>query len=102
MTSEEINIAIQKGIDNGATQVNTATGFTFNSDGLKVAKSGSEISTQITEDGMSVSKDGEEVLTANNQGVKAIDLHATTYLIIGENSRLEDYGGRTGCFWIGW
>ena len=39
---------------------------------------------------------------ADNLGVKAEDLHATTYLIIGNNSRLEDYNtNRTGCFWIG-
>lgn len=102
MTSEEINIAIQKSIDNGASQVNTATGFTFNADGLKVAKEGSEISTQITEDGMTVNKDNKEVLTANNKGVTAIDLKATTYLIVGDNSRFENYGStRTGCFWIG-
>ena len=51
---------------------------------------------------MKVKKNDEEVLTANNEGVKAIDLHATTFLIIGEYSRLEDFGGnRTGCFWIG-
>ena len=43
-----------------------------------------------------------EVLTANNQGVDAANLHANTYLIIGEYSRFEDYGnGRTGCFWVG-
>ncbi|MBE6782978.1 MAG: hypothetical protein E7536_03085 [Ruminococcaceae bacterium] len=63
---------------------------------------GKEIKTQITEDGMTVYKNDEEVLVANNEGVKAEDLHATTYLIIGTNSRFEDYGnGRTGCFWIG-
>ena len=46
-------------------------------------------------------KNNEEVLTANNIGVDAKNLHATTYLIIGSNSRFEDYGSRTGCFWIG-
>ena len=42
------------------------------------------------------------VLTANSVGVDAANLHATTYLIIGTNSRLEDYDtNRTGCFWVG-
>ena len=58
--------------------------------------------TTITEDGMTVYRNDEAVLTADNQGVKAEDLHATTYLIIGANSRFEDYGtNRTGCVWIG-
>ena len=47
-------------------------------------------------------KVNEKVLNANNQGVDAKNLHATTYLIVGKNSRFEDYGNsRTGCFWIG-
>jgi hypothetical protein len=43
----------------------------------------------------------EAMLTADDSGVQAKNLHATTYLIVGKNSRFEDYGGRTGCFWIG-
>jgi hypothetical protein len=43
-----------------------------------------------------------KLLTANKEGVVAKDLHATTYLIIGKNSRFEDFGSdRTACFWIG-
>lgn len=57
---------------------------------------------KLTEDGMTVFKNDEAVLTANNIGVDALNLHATTYLIVGTNSRFEDYGdNRTGCFWIG-
>jgi hypothetical protein len=45
------------------------------------------------------------VIYAKNEGVMAYDLHAKTYLIIGESSRFEDYEKngetRTGCFWIG-
>jgi hypothetical protein len=100
MTEEEINLAIKTNLITGVSQVTTSTGFTFNGDGLTVSKEGSEITTQITEDGMTVSKDNKEVLVANNEGVQAEDLHATTYLIIGENSRFEDFGSRTGCFWI--
>jgi hypothetical protein len=103
MSAEDVTIQIQKEMSNGTTKVLTSTGFTFNEDGLTVNKSGSPISTQITEDGMAVSRNGYEVLKADNEGVKAEDLHATTYLIIGETSRLENYdsGNRTGCFWIG-
>ena len=102
MTAEQIKYTISSELEKGTDKVTTSTGFTFDSTGLTVNKTGSEISTTITEDGMRVSKDNKEVLTANNKGVKAIDLHATTYLIIGSNSRFEDYGtNRTGCFWIG-
>lgn len=102
MTSEEVNIAIKKELENGTNRVQTITGFTFDETGLKVSKPDSEIDTQISEDGMKVNKNGSTVLSVNNEGVKAEDLHATTYLIMGKNSRFEDYGSnRTGCFWIG-
>lgn len=102
MTSEQVNIAIQQQLANGVNSVTTTTGFTFNQDGLTVSKSGKEISTTITEDGMTINKNGNALLTANNVGVEAANLHATTYLIVGKNSRFEDYddGKRTGCFWI--
>ena len=101
ITEEQVTLQIENAISNGVDKVETATGFTFNEAGLKITKSDSEITTQITQDGMSVYKNDSEVLTANNEGVTAIDLHAKTYLVIGENSRLEDYGKRTACFWIG-
>lgn len=102
ITPEEVELAIKKEIDNGVNKVTTATGFTFDEVGLTVSKSDSEMKTTITEDGMIVYKNDDAVLTANNIGVDATNLHATTYLIIGTNSRFEDYGeDRTGCFWIG-
>lgn len=102
MSAEEVQIEIEKQMVNGANKVITSTGFTFDNEGLKITKTDSEINTSITEDGMTVYKNNSAVLTANNQGVKAVDLHATTYLIIGNNSRFEDFdSGRTGCFWIG-
>ena len=58
--------------------------------------------TTISDDGMKVFKNNEAMLVANNVGVDAVNLSATTYLIIGTNSRFENYGtDRTGCFWIG-
>ena len=102
ITPEEMEIAIKKEMDNGVEKVITKTGFTFDEVGLTVSKTDSEMATTITEDGMIVYKNDEAVLTANNIGVDATNLHATTYLIIGNNSRFEDYGSsRTGCFWIG-
>lgn len=76
--------------------------YQFGTEDFTIEKTGSEMKTRISEDGMKVYKNGEEVLTANNAGVNAVNLHASTYLIIGKNSRFEDYGeNRTGCFWIG-
>ena len=103
MTSDAVVLEIQSQLSNGVDKVKTTTkGYTFDDDGLTVSQSGSEMKTQITEDGMLVFKNDKAVLTANNIGVNALNLHATTYLIIGNNSRFEDYGSnRTGCFWIG-
>ena len=102
MTSDEINLAISTEIAKGTDKVITSTGFKFDDDGLTISKSDSEMTTNIDEDGMSIFRNNEEVLTADNTGVNATNLHATTYLIIGNNSRFEDYGSdRTGCFWIG-
>ena len=102
MTSHDIQLAISTEIAKGTDKVTTSTGFTFNDKGLTINKSDSEMRTNIDEDGMSIFKGSQEVLTANNIGVDAQNLHATTYLIIGTNSRFEDYGSdRTGCFWIG-
>lgn len=102
MSADEINYSISSAMSEGVEKVTTSTGFTFNEEGLHISKTDSEITTSITEDGMQIFKNDDAVLTADNEGVKAEDLHATTYLIIGSNSRIEDYGSnRTGCFWIG-
>ena len=102
ITAEDVKLEIAKELENGVDKVITKTGFTFNENGLAVNKANSEMKTTITEDGMQVYKNNNTVLTANNMGVDALNLTATTYLIIGNNSRFEDYGSnRTGCFWIG-
>lgn len=74
---------------------------TLDRNGLTVSQDGSEMETNINHDGMLIRKNGQTVLTANNQGVDAQNLHATTYLIVGNNSRFEDWGNYTACFWIG-
>lgn len=82
--------------------VTTKTGFTFDDEGLTVSKTGSEMTTQVTEDGMTVSRSGTQVLVVDNQGVEATNLHAKTFLILAGKARLEPYGAdRMGCFWIG-
>lgn len=105
MTDEAVEIKINEALSNGVDSVETTSGFTFNQDGLKVSSSDSDIYTLIDEDGMDISigDDPEPVLAANNSGVNAMNLTARQFLIIGTNSRFEDYSNktRTGCFWIG-
>lgn len=105
MTTEDVQILISNSMSDGIDKVTTSTGYKFDSEGLSISKSDSDISTQITENGMTVFNKDEEVLVANNEGVKAQNLHATTYLIIGNTTRFEDFieNGqlRTGAFWIG-
>lgn len=97
-----VEITVEQKLAEGVEKVVTASKkYTFDDGGLKIKSSSSNISTTITEDGMTIERSGHEVLTANNEGVKAEDLHATTYLIIGNTSRLEDYNNRTTCYWIG-
>lgn len=106
ISAEDVQLQIKSELANGVDKVTTSTGFTFDETGLTVSKSGSEMTTNIDEDGMSVFRDNTEVLTADNTGVTAYNLTAKTYLIVGENSRFEDFTStsgeaRTGCFWIG-
>lgn len=92
-------------MENGVDRVETKTGYTFDKDGLFITKSDEEMSNFIDNTGMYVQRHNEDILIANNKGVVATNLHANTYLIVGEGdgrSRFEDYGtDRTGCYWIG-
>ena len=104
ITQNDLNIAISSvNVDH----VTTTTGYTFNEDGLRINKSGSEITNRIDNTGMYVERSGEAVLTANNEGVNAINLTARQFFIIGNNSRFENYSlpgvdeNRTACFYIG-
>lgn len=77
-------------------------GFTADENGLLLENPNSVMKTRFTDNGLSVYKSDEETLVADDTGVKAINLHAKNYLIVGDNSRFENYGKkRTGCFWFG-
>ena len=101
MTSEEIRVEIEKEFSKGTDKVTTSTGVTVDENGLSIDRSDSEMKTNISHDGMKIYRNAEEVLSATNKGVDAVNLHATTYLIVGNNSRFEDWGQYTACFWIG-
>lgn len=108
-TEENFSLAINQAKEDirgeGASKVVTSTGFTFDETGLTITKSDSSFYTQIDDNGMEVKYNDNAILVADNQGVSAQDLHARTYLIIGDQSRFETYtkndSERTGCFWIG-
>lgn len=101
MNADSVDIKITKAIGD-IDSVQTSTGYTFDEDGLNIHKDGEEMHNTLDNTGMYVRRSGTDVLTANNEGVNAINLTARQYLIIGQNSRLEDYpGGRTACFFIG-
>ena len=105
LDAEAVRVEIEKEISDGVDRVVTKTGYVFNEDGISISKEGEEIKNKLDNTGMYVKKQDEEILTANKDGVKATDLHAKTFLIIGAGngrSRFEDYGAdRTACFWIG-
>lgn len=107
LESDGLKIELENIYTNGAKQVTTETGFTFDREGLTIDSSDSATKTQVTPDGMTVyAKDANgtenEVLEATSDGVDATNLHAKTFLIVGGRSRFENYGDdRTGCFWIG-
>ena len=101
ISPEEVEIKISEAI-NGIDSVETSTGYTFDKDGLNIHKDGEEMHNTLDNTGMYVRRSGTDVLTANNEGVNAINLSARQYLIVGNNARFEDYSGnRTACFYIG-
>jgi len=69
--------------------------------GVKVSKSGEEMSSLQSNTGFFVKRDTDEVLGADNSGVRAINIWAKNYLSVGKNSRIEDYQDGTGCFFTG-
>lgn len=105
-TAEGLTVQITNIQNNGVDNIRTSTGYTFGADGLNISKSGEEMQTRIDNTGQYVTRSGEAILTANNEGVDAINLHARQYLIIGNNDRFEDYSTasdphRTGAFYVG-
>lgn len=103
--SDSVDIKISEAVE-GIDSITTATGYTFDQNGLHIQKTvngeADEIENLIDNTGMYVLRDGENILSANNEGVDAINLRSRQFLIIGTNSRIEDYEyGRTACFYIG-
>lgn len=101
VTAEDLNIAIAEIKTTGVTSVTTETGYTFDKDGLKIQKSDSEMSSLLDNDGLVVKRDNTEVLTVRSAGVETENLTVRTYFTIGDNTRVENYKGGTGFFYVG-
>lgn len=115
-TSGGLNIAVEKlekDLENSKSSVKsvrTEMGYTFDDTGLTIYADSSDIHNLVNHKGIYVSRivgnSSDDVLTADNTGVNALNLTARQYLIVGGNSRLEDYNDgagkqRTACFYIG-
>lgn len=100
--AQDVNLKIVEILETGVSQVTTSTGYKFDAEGLSISREGDEIANTINHKGMEVKRGEESILTANTDGVNALNLTARQYLTIGKNSRFEDYqGNRTACFYIG-
>ena len=105
MDSEKVNIAITKAVE-GINSITTTTGYTFGENGLHIQKvvngEAEEMENLLDNTGMYVNRGADNILTANNEGVDAINLRSRQFLIVGDNARFENYGAdRTACFYIG-
>ena len=103
--SDSVDIKISKAIGD-IDSVTTSTGYTFDEEGLKISKDGEPMENRLDNTGMYVTRDGEEILGANHEGVTALNLTSRQFLIVGDNSRFENYDDgtdhkRTACFYIG-
>ncbi len=101
-TANEVSIRVGSILSDGVTKVKTATGFTFDENGLDISKDGEEMHNFIDNKGVYVKRDDVEVLGADSDGVRGENVWAKKYLKIGNNSRFEDYNtNRTGVFYVG-
>ena len=103
--SDSVDIKISKAVG-GINSITTSTGYSFDQDGLHIQKVvngvAEEMENRLDHTGMYVNRGADNILTANNEGVDAINLRSRQFLIIGDNSRFENYeSDRTACFYIG-
>lgn len=99
-TKTEINTKLT---DGSVTKVRTTSG-TFDEDGMHYEKTGAPTKSTINEAGVSVdsSSSGEELLFAgydediNQTIVRTENLTVRRYLVVGENTRIEDYTDEEG------
>lgn len=105
-TSDYVEILISEGDPN---EIITTNGYRFSSDGLHIYESGSDIENTIDNTGMFVDRvtgsTRTNMLAADSNGVRAINLTSSQYLIVGKHCRFENFSyqgdnKRTACFYI--
>lgn len=104
-TASEIDIKLQKVIDDGVSKLTTEFGLTIDGSCVDIHRSGEEMHNSLDETGMYVRRGEEVMLQANHKGVIATDMTVRNYLIVGDHARFENYSNgtdtkRTACFWI--
>ena len=104
-TEESLRLQVETLQSEGTGRVTTATGYTFDGEGLKIAKAGQQMENLLDNTGMYVRRSGEVILQAGSDGVEARDVTVRNYLVIGDHARIEDYSNgldtnRTACFYL--
>lgn len=104
-TASEIELKVQKVMDDGVDKLTTEFGLTIDGSCVDIHRSGEEMHNSLDETGMYVRRGDEIMLQANNEGVIATDVKVRNYLIVGDHARFENYSDgsdsrRTACFWI--
>lgn len=104
-TAQGLQVQITDIVDNGTSKV-TNTLVNVDSNGVGISKTGEEMSLKLgyladQQVGLEVTRNDEKVLQVTNTGVEAENVKVRKYLIIGNNSRMEDYQEGTGVFYIG-
>ena len=105
-TEESLQLQVQTMQREGTGRVTTATGYTFDEEGLKIAKAGQQMENLLDNTGMYVRRSGQVILQAGSDGVEARDVTVRNYLVVGDHARFEDYTSgldpnRTACFYLG-
>ena len=105
ITADQIRTEITTERQNAEETLRTTTGITMDERGVTVDKTGASTVSNMSENGLSITEGQNKVLTADNTGVDARNLRATTYLIVGGRIRMQNYwhdrGPGVACFWVG-
>lgn len=99
--AESLSLKVTEIVNNGVSELHNEMGYDVDGDGFHVSRASDEISATLNNHGLVVKHNDEKQLVANETGVDARNLHASTYLIIGAHSRMEDYESGTGLFFTG-
>ena len=100
-SAQGLRLSVESIQTQGATRLKTAMGYTFDDEGLSIARSGEPMENRLDNTGMQVLRSGTPILQADHRGVNATDVTVRNYLILGDHARIENYAGsRTACFYL--